>query len=94
MSDRKEAQKVNTFPMMEMNQSRTQMLASMKQDSPVSSRPPFPKKLLLISTFTLQYSGFRKTILGIYILVIIFVVATLITLITIAPTKDIEFSLG
>ncbi|CAO1339323.1 unnamed protein product [Diamesa serratosioi] len=68
ISDRKGNQRVSSFPMADMNQSRNQMIANTKQDA--------------------AFSGFRKVLLSIYVVVIILFVIALVIIAVLAPIES------
>lgn len=79
--------------MTDMNQSpRTQMIASVKQDAAVISCYFVTLKIHFndVICFYLQYAPFRKIVLGIYVLLNILIVISLILLIVLAPIKDFK----
>lgn len=68
LSDRKGSQRVSSFPMTDITQSRSQMIANSKQDS--------------------VFSGFRRVLFGIYVLVIILFVVALLIIVVFAPVEE------
>lgn len=95
MSDRKGSQRVTSFPMGDITQSRSQMIASTKQDAAVSDYNENPSRtvlnycfFLLNSLFVSQFSGFRRVLLGLYIFIIILFVVALLVVAVFAPIEE------
>lgn len=90
-SDRHSSQRVSSFPMNDMSPSRGSKSSERSQDAAVSLKLwPFPNAISLFMSFvsSLQFSGLRKVLLAIYLVIIILFVVALVVIVVLAPIES------
>jgi hypothetical protein len=87
ISEKSSERRVTSFPMKDLGGSgRSSAYADRSADAPVITKIIFRKLQVNFNFF--QYSGFRKFILGIYIVVIIAITVALIVITALAPIEQ------